>query len=535
MSQMIFDTENQRWELQQAVEAAGTTTKLLQTENKFIDKNIAIKTTTAAAGAASLAVTDNTNVDVGIGTAAGGKYPVTASITGQMSFATPGWITAAGQSATDANVTVGQVDQSTLSNGNTAIVSGAEIVPGVTDQTITISEGYYDDDRTIVVKSASTGSEAEATVSAAAQATAPTLANTASAQNGKVQLTAAPATGAGTIDKYYMAVTATAPATNLEITKSVDEAGYLGSESQITASAATTANTTLFYVPVASGSVTSSISATNATAPTMANDSTATVSGKTQVTANPSTSNSGIDTFYMAVKATAPATSLTINNAVTEGYVSDAEVSETPFSTTASNSTYYIPLQSGSTSPSAGSVSATSTNVGLTESQTQPASGHYITTTGSGVAAVESGWFNASTTQASNTATKYYVVPEATFNVVGNSITATQGGYVDANTEVGTVSAGSLSTGLTSRQGYNTLSDNSVVIPTDETTGEGGYLYINAGYYGNTQISLGTLIPDQNTEDAASANILSGYEAFTTDGVRLLGTIQTYDGTYTDI
>ena len=76
--------------------------------------------------------------------------------------------------------------------------------------------------------------------------------------------------------------------------------------------------------------------------------------------------------------------------------------------------------------------------------------------------------------------------------------------------------------------------DSSVVIPTDEQ-GNGGYLYIAPGYYGATQISLGTLIPDNPSDDAVSANILSGYEAFTTDGKRLVGSIGTYDGTYTTL
>ena len=77
---------------------------------------------------------------------------------------------------------------------------------------------------------------------------------------------------------------------------------------------------------------------------------------------------------------------------------------------------------------------------------------------------------NSATTQQSNNATKYYSIPAATFAVAGNSVIASTSGYIDAQTEVGAVTSGTLSTGMASKQsqGYTTLTDNSVVIPTDE-------------------------------------------------------------------
>lgn len=534
--QLTYDETNGRWLLSQSVTTSGTITHILATENKFLDKNIAVQITTPAAGTASLAVTDNTT-DVSVGTAAGGKYPLIATITGQMSYATGGWVTTSGQSAADSEVQVGTIDQSILQNGATTIASGSNITPASVDQTITITAGY-EGTRTLIVKSIATGANAEATVSGTAAATAPTLANTASAQSNKTQITISPIISANltnnSIDKYYIAVTPTAPATNLTFTKTINEAGYLGSIDQITASGSTTSSTSLYYIPLTTGTVSTTMDATTIT-PTMSSSS-ASVTNKTRVDAAPTKNTNNIGEFYIAVTATAPATTVNLTSTTTEGYVTSADVSATAGTTTQGTDTYYIPLSSGTKSAGSGSVSASSSSVDITEESSQPASGHYFSVTGSGTANIGAGWYNTATTQSSNNATKYYSLPEAVFGTSGGAVVATTAGYVDENTQVATVSAGSLSTGMTdkSSQGYNTLADSTVVIPTDEN-GNGGYLYMSAGYYGATQISLGTLIPDSDTTDAVSAKILSGYEAFTTDGKRLVGSIATYSGDYTTL
>lgn len=538
MAKLQYDSVNEVFVLSHTVDGANSVEHLLATENKFLDKNIKIQVNTPAVGNGILSIDDNSSTDVSVGTAAGGKYPLTANISGTMTFESAGWMSTAGDSATDTNVVVGLIGQSTLKNGNTSINSGANITPSVDgDQTINISAGYYDTNRTIIVKGASGSTAAAATVTGTTQATVPTLANTTSALTGKTQISGLPVTSdalTNEVDQYYLAVTPTAPATTVTLTKTVDTAGYLGGASQITASAATTANSQLYYIPLATGVVSASMTATTATAPTMANDNSATVSGKTRVDAAPSTDATGISTYYMAVKATAPATSVTVTKSVTGGYVTTNDVTVTGGTVAKNDTVYYIPLASGSKSAGAGAVSATSSTVDITETNTEPLTGYYITATGSGSANIESGWFNAATSQSSNTATKYYTIPPATFNVSGSAITVATAGYIGVGDSVGTISAGVLSTGLTDRtsQGYTTLADNSVVIPTDES-GHGGYLYIPAGYYNSTQISLGTLIPDSATSDAVSANILSGYEAYTTNGTRLVGSIATYDGEYT--
>lgn len=57
---------------------------------------------------------------------------------------------------------------------------------------------------------------------------------------------------------------------------------------------------------------------------------------------------------------------------------------------------------------------------------------------------------------------------------------------------------------------------------------EEGYLYLNKGWFDNTKISLGHLIPDDvNYTNAGVAHILSGYEAYDTNGTKLIGTMAT--------
>lgn len=84
-----------------------------------------------------------------------------------------------------------------------------------------------------------------------------------------------------------------------------------------------------------------------------------------------------------------------------------------------------------------------------------------------------------------------------------------------------TIPKGSITTGSSSKTGY--VNNTTAVVPAN------GYLYISAGYYPNTQISLGTLIPDDtNLTNAGNANLLYGYEAYDTTGTKLVGTIKEF-------
>lgn len=61
----------------------------------------------------------------------------------------------------------------------------------------------------------------------------------------------------------------------------------------------------------------------------------------------------------------------------------------------------------------------------------------------------------------------------------------------------------------------------------------GNYLYIDSGYVDNLKISLNKLMPDSETPLNSADYILNGYSAYDNEGNVFVGTIQTYDGSYT--
>lgn len=147
--------------LNHTTSTSGDWKTLLKTENKFVDKDIAITITTPAASALSFEADDITS-GLSMGSATNGIYSPVVTITGDASIATAGWITAGNHNISDTNVLVGTVNQSTISNGATTISSGDTIAPQATAQTITISEGY-NGARTIIFDAADAGPEGEIT------------------------------------------------------------------------------------------------------------------------------------------------------------------------------------------------------------------------------------------------------------------------------------------------------------------------------------------------------------------------------------
>lgn len=63
----------------------------------------------------------------------------------------------------------------------------------------------------------------------------------------------------------------------------------------------------------------------------------------------------------------------------------------------------------------------------------------------------------------------------------------------------------------------------------------GGYLYINEGWYDNTKISLGHMIPDpdENYSNAGVSQMLHGYIAYDGDGNKIIGTMADVNPTFT--
>lgn len=110
----------------------------------------------------------------------------------------------------------------------------------------------------------------------------------------------------------------------------------------------------------------------------------------------------------------------------------------------------------------------------------------------------------------------------------------TGGKYSPENTDVtasvsATVQAGSLNNAATSGVTYTENTAASTVIPAE------GALYINAGWIGNTKITLGHLIPDPETGKANSgaAEMRSGYVAWDGDGKKIVGTMANVTPSFT--
>lgn len=82
--------------------------------------------------------------------------------------------------------------------------------------------------------------------------------------------------------------------------------------------------------------------------------------------------------------------------------------------------------------------------------------------------------------------------------------------------------AGSFNNAPTTGVTYTENTADNTILP------EKGYLYLNKGWFDDTKISLGHLIPDDvNYTNAGVAHILSGYEAYDTNGTKLIGTMAT--------
>lgn len=538
------------FELLHTVTGTGTFTDLIATQNTFVDKNISIKITVPAAGTKSLAITDKPTTTITPGTVntsgvGSGYYPLTTSLDGTMTFSSAGWVTTDGQSATDSSVIVGRIAQSTLKNGSTTISSGSTVYPNpTTTQTINIEAGY-NTARTVVIGAMSGGTQAAASVTISGTATAPTLANTTSGINGKTQITINNnniyTASSSITSSYYLSLTAGAPATTPTVQKSVDTAGYLGptgTTTQISSSGSISANSTQFFIPMITAEITVGGNSSQVGTITVSKYNTDGSNNgvnvnSTAFTGSPSTSEPTSGN-YVAVNVVIPAKAISPTISVTTpGWVGVAgDITASNVTSTTRTQQVYIPLTTGELAAGAGVANASSGNITLgTKTTTQPSSGKYITVTGSGSVSVGTAGYLPTSTAAksSNTATAYYPIANLTsanFSATGGKIKSTSAGWLDANVEVADLGTGTLANQATSGQTYTTVTSPAILT-------SDGYLYINKGYFANTKISLGTLIPDSDTTDVVSGAMLQGYEAFDTNGARIVGGISTYDGDYT--
>lgn len=269
-------------------------TVTIPTENKFVDGDIHILLSMTNFATQNVSVTDNSSGSLTWGTASGGKYYPTASISGAINTTAAGWHKAEGdsgyaaQSFTDSSVQVGQVNQSIIQLAGSTISSGSTVTPTSSDQTITITEGY-NAARTIIVGSTSSSTPGAVTsgsatidslsysynstsdlflISGSADVSAPTV-DTAGYISGSVGTRSANTGGATvstSVAKIILNSTLTGATTARKPSLSKQAISITGVTDAASGSAQTTAPTTGVYVAVQSGANTATITS----APTVA-------------------------------------------------------------------------------------------------------------------------------------------------------------------------------------------------------------------------------------------------------------------------
>ncbi len=560
---LVVNGENEQavFQLNLTTAASGTVTKTLHTKNNFVDKDIEVNVQTPAAGAVSIDVTDSTAA-LTMGEASEGFYYPTATVAGNASVATAGWLDTGDNAVSESNVQVGKVAQSTLANGNTAISSGAEIVPLCTDdQTINISAGY-EGARTVVVKAMDDGQAATVNSS---NATVGSL--TFTAENGAFSVTGSETIAAPTVSQQgYISSTvgtkntgtASVDATVDEVTVGVTVTGTAKVTPVISRAAADTGDTYIeagtgtasttkpnsgAYVRVKSAASTSNISSVgkvsaagygtttdydadaatvtevgaNASADTFVAIAEGTVaSGTAEISSVSVAYDTTGGNFNVTGSANIPAPSVStagyVGNGVgtlsgaTAGATVDADIAKIGIAADISGTGTFKPVISKHSATNVAADNATTT---------QPSSGFYV--------AVNTAANTGTITAAPSVATAGY---GDTTHFTATNDTETVGAEASDTTYVPITAA----TFYNAEQTGHTYSDISSSAP---ALISGSYLFINKGYTGDVKISLAKLVPDTASENLAADKMLLGFSAFNNDGTLITGTIPTYDGSYT--
>lgn len=560
--------DEQKFVYEKTIEAAGLHQVNFETENTFLDKDINIQITTPAADAPTLDVTDITGAMV-MGNAENGVYTPTATIEGNVSVATAGWITTGNKAVSEAGVKIGTVIQSVLKNGNTAIASGAEITPTAEDQTINITEGY-NTARTVVVKAASEMDPAEIS-------------------SGNVTISSVTYTADSANHTFDISATETIPAPG------VNTPGYISSTKGTKNSGTATVDVTVDQVTVG---VTAS-EATKKVKPVIARTAKASGDSWVDAASGAATTSKPSSGAYVQVDAAAIAATVTATGKVsaagygtTTDYQTDTATTITVGSEAATSA--YVPITAGKVTSGTANIASvdvaynsTGGNFDVTGSANIPAptasTAGYV---GSGVGTL-SGATNGATVTASvakigiaanltGTGTKKpEIAKNAATNVDSSAATTTKpaaGFYVavasPANTGSVTATAAVTSAGYgtTTSGQYSTTSSNALTVGAsasdvtyvpitaasfDNSATSGhtytdisstapilisdDYLYINKGYTNDVKISLAKLVPDDATITASTgaAYMLNGQSAYDSNGKLVVGSIPTYAGAYT--
>jgi len=320
-----------------------------------------------------------------------------------------------------------------------------------------------------------------------------------------------------------------------------------------TASVTASANiTTAGYAPSGNGFASNTLSASNNTTTATKYISAITIpSSKTLTITNNGTAtmtSTGTTNLSNTGTATITSTSKTAGNVTIAAYDTSSSSSTTSKSvvtkgvwtstTVSSTGTYYgkVIINAGTitnnTTLASGSSSTGTINRGKyikigkgyynddTYYLAQANSGTY-TVTSSGTKSVD-GYANISVASSS--------VTQGTTTVSDTTVTRGTASWGTGWITSGSIAAATFANTATSGQTYVDISDTTAA----PVLSAGGYLYINKGYTDNLRISLAKLVPDGATANLTGNYILSGYSAYNNNGVLVAGSIETYDGSYTD-
>ena len=570
MADLTVKTVNdeQKFVYEKTIEAAGLHQVNFETENTFLDKDINIQITTPAAAAPSLDVTDIT-ASIVMGEASNGVYEPTATIEGNVSVDTAGWITTGNKAVSESGVKIGKVNQSVLKNGAVAINSGDEIIPDVSaDQTINITEGY-NTARTVVVAPMEDGQAA--TVS-----------------SGNVSISSLTYTADGTNHTFDIAATETIPAPG------VNTPGFIsstkGTKNTGTATVAATVDQVTVGVDVSGTAKVTPVIARTAKA---SGDSWIDAASGAATTSKPS---AGV---YVQVDAAAVSSTVTATGKVTAagyGTTSDYQADTASTINAGSNAaaSTYVPIAEGSVASGTAEISSVSvaynadggnfdvTGAANIPAPTASAAGYVGNGAGTLTGATNGATVDASLAKIgiaaslSGTGTAKPVISKnAAGNVDASAATTAQpsaGFYVavssaaNTNTVTATAAVTSAGYGTTTSGQYNTTNSSALTVGAEAsdvtyvpitsatfdnsaTSGHtytdisstapilisNDYLYINKGYTNDVKISLAKLVPDDATITASTgaAYMLNGQSAYDSAGKLVVGSIPTYAGAYT--
>ena len=560
--------EEQKFVYEKTIEAAGLHQVNFETENSFLDKDINIQITTPAAAAPSLDVTDIT-ANIVMGEASNGVYEPTATIEGNVSVDTAGWITTGNKAVSESGVKIGKVNQSVLKNGSVAISSGDEIIPDVSaDQTINITEGY-NAARTVIVAPMEDGQAA--TVSSG-NVSISSLTYTADDTNHTFDISATetiPAPGVNTAGFISSTKgtkntgTATVAATVDQVTVGVDVSGTAKVTPVIARTAKDSADT---WIDAASGSATTSKPSAGVyvQVDAAAVSSTVTATGKVTAAGYGTTSDYQADTASTINAGSNAAASTYVP--IAEGSVASgtAEISSVSVAYNADGGNFDVTGAANIPAPTASAAgyvgNGAGTLTGATNGATVDASlakiGISASLSGTGTAKPVISKNAASNVDASAATTTqpaagFYVAVSSAANTSSVTATAavtsagygttTDGQYTATNSDAMTVGAeasdvtyvpitsATFDNSATSGHTYTDISSTAPILISND------YLYINKGYTGDVKISLAKLVPDDATITASTgaAYMLNGQSAYDSDGKLVVGSIPTYGGAYT--